>query len=107
MLMLYSTWPNSESALACGRALIEGRLAGCASVLPGVTSVYRWEGAVQTEGEAVLLVKTSAAQAAQARDLILARHPYDLPCLIALPVEAAASHGAYLDWVRAETESGS
>ncbi len=98
LVLLYSTWPDAASAEACAAALIDAETAACATVLAGGRSFYRWEGRLEATQEAVLLVKTSALAAGAARDLILARHPYDLPCVLAVPVDPAGSHGSYLAW---------
>jgi periplasmic divalent cation tolerance protein len=100
---LYSTWPNAESAAAAARSLIEDGLIACANILPGAQSVFRWEGAVQAESEAVMFAKTTTASAAGARDALLRLHPYTCPCVIALPALAEGSNPAFLDWVAAET----
>lgn len=89
--------------LACARHLAETlvgeRLAACVNVLPGVQSVYRWQGQMQSETEVLLLIKTTAERFDALKARLLALHPYELPELVATPV--AAGHAAYLDWVRA------
>jgi periplasmic divalent cation tolerance protein len=94
------TVPDAETGAALGRSLVEERLAACVNVVPGVRSLYRWEGRVHDDGEALLVVKTradrSAALAARIRDL----HPYELPEVLELP--AVGGSEAYLAWVRAE-----
>jgi periplasmic divalent cation tolerance protein len=102
-VLIYSTWPDEAQAKACAAALVEARAAACATVLPGATSTYRWEGAIETAAEAVLLAKTGVASAAAARDLILARHPYELPCILTLRCDTELSHAPYLAWTRGET----
>lgn len=103
MILLYVTWPDEASADVCAEALIAGRLAACVHILPAGRSVYRWRDAVARDAEHVMLVKTAADRADAARGAILARHPYELPCVIALPVTPEASHAAFLDWVASET----
>ncbi|TAL75384.1 MAG: divalent-cation tolerance protein CutA [Rhodanobacter sp.] len=89
--------------LACARQLAETlvgeRLAACVNVLPGVQSVYRWQGQMQNETEVLLLIKTTAERFDALKARLRALHPYELPELVATPV--AAGHAAYLDWVRA------
>ncbi len=102
---LYSTWPTLESAETAARALVERRLAACANILPGARSVFRWQGEIQTEPEVVMIAKTIAARACEARDLMLALHPYDVPCLTALPIQAEGSNPEFIAWVAAETGS--
>jgi len=96
------TAPDHAAAASLGRALVEERLAACANLVPQITSIYRWEGAVQEDSEVLLIVKTSAAQAAALTERVLALHPYAVPEVLVLPVESGA--GAYLDWMRASVE---
>ncbi len=103
VVSLYSTWPDQKSAAAAGEALVAERLAACVNILPGAVSIYRWEGRVQREAEVVMLIKTSAAKAAAARDAVLRRHPYGTPCLLHLHIMPENSAPAFLDWVAAET----
>ena len=94
--------PDPACAAAIARALVEERLAACVNVVPGVRSIYRWEGAVQDEAETLLIVKTRAerAQALEAR--VRALHPYQLPEV--LRVEVAGGSPPYLAWVLEETK---
>ena len=57
-VLIYSTFPSPEAAEAVGRELVEGRLAACVNILPGMTSIYRWEGAIARDSEAVMIIKT-------------------------------------------------
>ncbi|MGQ0456632.1 MAG: divalent-cation tolerance protein CutA [Hyphomicrobium sp.] len=98
-VVLYATFPDREAALAVGRALVEGRLAGCVNVLPAMTSVYVWKGRTETSDEAVLLAKLPAAGATAAIAFIAKRHSYDTPAILALPVTAGFQ--PYLDWLAA------
>jgi periplasmic divalent cation tolerance protein len=102
-VLIYSTWPDDAQAMACAEALIHARAAACATVLPGAVSVYRWQGAVENAAERIMPVKTSAARAEAARDLILSLHPYEVPCVTTLRIDAALSHAPYLAWVAGET----
>ena len=96
------TTPDAEVAAQLARRLVEEGLAACVNLVPGVRSVYRWQGAVQEDAEILLIAKTRAALvdalAARVREL----HPYELPEVIALAV--AAGSEPYLDWVRGATE---
>ncbi|RPE75785.1 divalent-cation tolerance protein CutA [Vulcaniibacterium tengchongense] len=101
--LLLSTCPDPASADALAGALVEERLAACVSVLPGLRSTYRWQGAVERADEVLLLIKTTAER----EDALVARlrelHPYELPEAIA--VEAAGGLAAYLQWVAAQTRT--
>lgn len=102
-LILYSTWPGQDEAERAARMLIERHLAGCVTLIPQARSFYRWEGEIQADAEVVMLAKTSAEAAPAAREALLGAHPYDLPCILALKANPAASHAAYLQWLSDET----
>jgi periplasmic divalent cation tolerance protein len=101
-LIFYTTWPDADAALACGRDLTRDGLAACVNVLPGMRSVYRWQGAVAEGQEAVMLVKTVRAQADAVRDRLAAAIDYDVPMILALPADPALSHPASLAWIAME-----
>ncbi|RJO65914.1 MAG: divalent-cation tolerance protein CutA [Myxococcales bacterium] len=100
-LVLFVTAPNAETAAAIARALVEGRLAACVSIVPAIRSIYAWQGKIEDEAESLLVVKTTAARVEAAKARVLALHPYSVPEIIALPI--VAGHQAYLDWLTAET----
>lgn len=95
--LIYSTCPDVETALAIGRRLVEEGVAACVNVLPGMQSVYRWEGKVEEAGEAVLIVKTARAAAETAEKALLRHHPYDEPAVLRLCVDGGAP--SYLRWI--------
>jgi periplasmic divalent cation tolerance protein len=99
VLLCYCTCPDADSAQRIALALVGEKLAACVNRLPGISSTYRWQDAVTTDREELLLIKTTRARFEALRERLLALHPYELPELIAVPVERG--HGAYLDWVRA------
>jgi periplasmic divalent cation tolerance protein len=101
VLLCYCSCPDAASARAIAVALVEARLAACVNCLPDASSTYRWQGAVTTDDEHLLLIKTTAARFEAMRERLLALHPYDLPELVGVPV--VRGHDAYLDWVRAQT----
>jgi periplasmic divalent cation tolerance protein len=100
VLLVLVTAPTAEVAAGLARALVEARLAACGSVVPGLRSIYRWEGRVCDEPEALLLLKTTRGRFQALRDEVLRRHPYQVPEVVALPVEAGSA--AYLAWVKAQ-----
>lgn len=102
-VILYTTWPDADTAEAVGAEAVAERLAACANVLGPMRSIYRWQGAVDRSAETPMLLKTTAGQAERLRDFIVARHPYEVPCVLALPVSAAASHAPFLQWITEET----
>ena len=97
----YVTSGSREEALAIGRTVVEERLAACANVLDGVSSIYWWQGALEQASEAVLILKTRAELVERLTARIRELHSYDCPCVVALPIEGG--NPAYLDWIAAET----
>lgn len=95
------TCPDLASAERLAEALVGERLAACVQLLPGLRSIYRWQGAVECADEVLLLIKTTHERLDAVADRIRTLHPYELPELLA--VEAAGGMPAYLDWVAAET----
>lgn len=95
------TAPDAEAAARLARALVEERLAACGNVVPAIRSIYRWEGTVHDEGEALLVLKTRAARVDALRARVLELHPYQVPEVLVLPVVDGSA--AYLAWILAET----
>ena len=98
---VYVTAPDRAAALDMARALVDARLAACANVLDGMTSIYRWEGRIQEDGEAVLIAKTREELVPALTAKVHALHSYECPCVVALPV--VGGNGAFIDWIEAET----
>jgi periplasmic divalent cation tolerance protein len=101
-LTVYVTVRDAAAAEELGTVLVRERLAACANVLPGMVSVYEWQGAMQRDTEAVLLLKTRATLFAALQARILSLHAYELPCIVAWPIAAASAE--YVAWVRAQTD---
>ena len=101
ILICLSTCPGRDEAERIATALVKARLAACVNIVPGLHSVYRWQGELQRDEECLLLIKTHADRMDALRERLVELHPYELPELVA--VEARDGLGAYLDWVRAET----
>ena len=99
--MVLVTAPSAEVAAGLARTLVEERLAACGNVLPEVRSIYRWDGRIHEDAEALLVLKTTRARLDALRDRVLALHPYAVPELLALPVEAGSA--GYLAWLAGET----
>ncbi len=97
--MVYATFPSVAAAMDVGRALVEERLAGCIEILPGVTSIFIWEGKIEEASEAVLIAKTVAGRTEDCIGFIMARHTYDVPAILVLPVIGGSAD--YLEWLRA------
>lgn len=101
LVFFYITTPDRQIALSLARAAVDERLAACGNVLEGMTSVYRWEGETRQDSETVLILKTRRELIDRLTARVLELHPYDTPCVVALPVEAGSA--SYLEWLRAET----
>ncbi|MBD8872177.1 divalent-cation tolerance protein CutA [Rhodanobacter sp. DHB23] len=95
ILLCLCTCPDAASAQKLAETLVGERLAACVNRLPGVLSTYRWQGEVHAEGEELLLIKTTTPRFEVLKARLLELHPYELPELIALPIEHG--HAAYLD----------
>jgi periplasmic divalent cation tolerance protein len=98
--VVLTTAPSIEVAERIAGALVEERLAACATVVPGVVSIYRWEGALRREGEVLVVLKTTGERVESLRSRVVELHPYDVPEVLALGVQAG--HEPYLAWVRDE-----
>jgi periplasmic divalent cation tolerance protein len=98
--VVLTTTASIEVAEGMAGALVEERLAACATIVPGVVSLYRWEGAVRREGEVLVVLKTTGERVESLRSRLVELHPYDVPEVLALGVQAG--HEPYLAWVRDE-----
>ena len=98
-LVVLVTVPNAETADKLGEALVGERLAACVNVIDGVRSIYRWKGAVERDDELLCVCKTTRGGFERLRARVVELHPYELPEVVALPIERG--HAAYLDWIRA------
>ena len=102
-LLVLTNLPDRDAALRLAEGLIERRVAACVNVLGGCTSVYRWQGRVETAAEVPVLIKSTQGAYARLEEAIKSLHPYELPEIIAVPL--AGGLPAYLQWVDAETQS--
>ena len=100
-LLVLTNCPDEATANAIALALVEEKFAACVNILPRVQSVYRWQGAVESASEIPLLIKSTVGRYAELEAAIRARHPYDVPEIIALPITQGLP--AYLNWIATET----
>lgn len=100
VLLVITHLPDVDSADALAAALVGERLAACVNILPACRSVYRWQGEIERIEEVPLIIKTTAARYAALEAAIRARHPYELPEIVALPLQGLPD---YLAWVARET----
>lgn len=102
ILVVFCTCPDENVARELARGLVEQRLAACVNILPEIRSIYRWQGAVSEDGESLMVIKTSRSAWGRLENWLNRNHPYDLPELIAMPVDQGLP--AYLEWVVQESE---
>lgn len=102
--LIISTAPDTGVAEAIAGALVESGLAACVNVVPGITSVFEWQGRVESDAECLVIAKASGTVVERCVARITELHPYELPEAIAVSVDAGLN--AYLDWVRAQTPGG-
>lgn len=100
-LLVLTNLPERAAAERLAEELVAQRLAACVNILAPCRSVYRWEDGVQRDEEHPMLIKTSAERYAALEAAIRAAHPYELPEIVAVPIERGLA--AYLDWVARET----
>ena len=97
---LYITVGSRDDARRIARVVVAERLAACINLFDGVTSVFRWNDAIEEEPEIVMIAKCSQETLEPLKARILELHPYDCPCLVAWPI--IDGHQPYLDWIRGE-----
>ncbi|HXU68544.1 MAG TPA: divalent-cation tolerance protein CutA [Polyangia bacterium] len=96
------TVPNAETADKLGEALVGERLAACVNVVDGVRSIYRWKGTIERDDEILCVCKTTRAALERLRARVVELHPYEVPEVVALPIEAG--HAPYLAWIMASVD---
>jgi len=101
MILVYITAGSPEEARAIGRALVEERLAACVNLIDGMSSIYRWRGAIEEARETVILAKTRADLFETLATRVRALHSYTTPCILELP--AGRIDAGYRAWLEAET----
>ncbi len=101
LLVVLCTVPDAAAAEKLAKGLVDARLAACVNAVPGVTSVYRWQGKVEIDTETQLLIKTRRAQFDEVAAWIEANHPYDVPEIVAVAAEQVSDN--YLAWVLKQT----
>jgi periplasmic divalent cation tolerance protein len=95
------TAPDEATGRDLAREVTEARLAACGNVIPGLTSVYRWEGRIEEDDEVLVLFKTTETLVPALMEKVVELHPYEVPEFLALPV--SSGHLPYIEWVMRET----
>ena len=96
-LLVYCTCPDHEVAVQLANSLVDEALAACINIVPGLTSIYHWQGKRETGSEELLMIKTTQEQYPALQARIEGLHPYELPEVIAVPIQAGLP--AYLQWL--------
>ena len=100
-ILVYVTCPNVAVAKKIATHTVKNRLAACANILPQMHSVYSWKGKVESAREVVLILKTRATSFKKVEKAVLSLHPYECPCIVAIPI--THSFSGYTAWLQAET----
>jgi periplasmic divalent cation tolerance protein len=103
ILVLCTAPAEGDTATALASGLVAARLAACVNLVPGLRSFYRWQGEVHDDPEVQLLIKTRRGRFAELERWLGDHHPYDVPEIVALPIERGSR--AYLDWLVEQTEA--
>jgi periplasmic divalent cation tolerance protein len=96
-IVIFCTTPDRGSGETLAKGLVEERLAACVNVAPGLLSTYRWQGKVEQAEECLLIIKTLGGRFEDVKRYIEANHPYELPEIIALPIDSASPE--YTKWL--------
>ncbi len=95
--LIFCTCPNDNTARQIATTLVEKQLVACANIIPGITSIYQWQGEITSDEEQLLILKSDAQHYPQLEAEILTLHPYELPEIVA--VSMAQALPAYLNWI--------
>ncbi len=102
-LIVFVTTPTVEDGRKIAQVLVKEKLAACVNILPGITSIYTWEGEISDDDEVLLVIKTRADLFDSLSATVEKEHPYDVPEVIAMPITAGTA--GYLQWIDEVTMS--
>jgi len=97
-ILVYITAKDKEQALSIGRTLVEERLCACVNVIDSMTSIYQWEGQINTDNEAILIAKTASEKFDALQERVKELHSYSCPCIVSIPVSNGSAQ--YLEWMK-------
>ncbi|XP_042518340.1 protein CutA, chloroplastic isoform X1 [Macadamia integrifolia] len=100
-IVVYVTVPNKEAGKKLAQSLVKEELAACVNIVPGIESVYKWKGEIQTDNEQLLVIKTRESLLEALTEYVKANHEYDVPEVIALPIRGGSI--PYLEWIKSST----
>lgn len=100
-IVVYVTVPTKEAGKKLAESIVTGKLAACVNRVPGVESVYQWEGKIQTDSEELLIIKTRESLLEPLKEHVKANHEYDVPEVIAMPITGGSLQ--YLEWLKNST----
>ncbi len=100
-ILVYATFPSSDEAERIGGRLVDDGLAACVNILPGMVSIYVWQGQRQRDSECAMIIKSRAALADRIVETVRSLHPYDNPALVVLDITAGSP--PFLDWIMKQT----
>lgn len=101
VLLLYGTCPDVEAARLIARSMLDAHLVACVNILPGMVSLYQWQGQMEQADEVAFIAKSTRGAWEKASALFQSQHPYEEPALVAVPLSDGLP--GFMDWVRSET----
>ncbi|MEX2600813.1 MAG: divalent-cation tolerance protein CutA [Balneolaceae bacterium] len=102
--LVYITTRDREEARSIGMTLVEERLAACVNIIDGMESIYRWEGAIETDSETILIAKTSYHRMEKLTRRVKELHSYDTPCILSITLTEQEGNEEYLKWLMKESD---
>ncbi|KAG7573519.1 Divalent ion tolerance protein CutA [Arabidopsis suecica] len=102
-IVVYVTVPNREAGKKLANSIVQEKLAACVNIVPGIESVYEWEGKVQSDSEELLIIKTRQSLLESLTEHVNANHEYDVPEVIAMPITGGSDK--YLEWLKNSTRN--
>lgn len=102
-ITIYTTFPNTEIAQTICNKLVKNKLIACANILPGMVSIYEWNGKISTDNEVATLLKTTSQNYSKTAIMIKEEHPYNCPCIVQWDINQG--NPEYLNWITQETNS--